>query len=138
MIHLRIPGKPQAKQRARVGKWGGYTPKPTADAEAHIQAIAMAAGIDRMEGPLTMICKFVYAPPKSWSKRKRQDAMGTWKTTKPDKDNLEKLVCDALNGIAYKDDAQLVASKVTKFYGQEDATYILIQSAPDRVPMEAI
>lgn len=138
MIHLRIPGKPQTKQRARVGRNGGYTPKATADAEARIKQIAMAAGITQMEGPLTLICKFVYAPPKSWSKRKRQDAMGTWKTSTPDKDNLEKLVSDALNKIAYKDDAQIVASKVTKFWGQEDATFIRIEPAPERVPMEAV
>jgi Holliday junction resolvase RusA-like endonuclease len=33
---------------------------------------------------------------------------------KPDKDNLEKLVLDALNGVAYADDAQVVTGNTTK------------------------
>ena len=35
-------------------------------------------------------------------------------TLKPDWDNVGKAVCDALNGIAYKDDAQITAAEVKK------------------------
>lgn len=35
---------------------------------------------------------------------------------KPDWDNIGKAVCDALNGVAYKDDAQIVQAKVEKYY----------------------
>ena len=40
----------------------------------------------------------------------------TWEpdTSKPDKDNIEKLVLDALNGVAYYDDAQVVTGGATK------------------------
>lgn len=35
---------------------------------------------------------------------------------KPDCDNVEKAVYDALNGLAYKDDAQIVESGLKKYY----------------------
>ena len=37
-------------------------------------------------------------------------------TTKPDTDNIAKSILDSLNGIAYKDDKQIVSLKVDKYY----------------------
>lgn len=37
-------------------------------------------------------------------------------TKKPDCDNVAKMICDALNGLAYKDDAQIVNLNVLKAY----------------------
>lgn len=39
----------------------------------------------------------------------------------PDTDNLAKFVMDALNGVYYKDDAQVYALEVLKRYGEEDS-----------------
>lgn len=135
MIHLRIPGEPVAKQRPRFSRGRTYTPQKTLDAEERIAAIARLAGVEPMEGPLRMTVRAIYEPPKSWSKRKRQAAMGEWKETRPDRDNIEKLVADALNGIAYADDAQIVTGRTEKMYGQENATIIRIEPAPDRAPL---
>ncbi len=41
---------------------------------------------------------------------------------KPDCDNIVKIVCDALNGFAYKDDAQVVLAQVAKEYTDEPRT----------------
>ena len=38
---------------------------------------------------------------------------------KPDIDNVLKVVLDSLNGIAYKDDAQVVMVSGKKIYGDE-------------------
>ena len=38
---------------------------------------------------------------------------------KPDTDNIAKSVLDALNGLAYGDDKQIVELKVRKYYGVE-------------------
>lgn len=40
-------------------------------------------------------------------------------TKKPDIDNITKCVLDALNGIAYHDDSQIVRLTVEKFYAQQ-------------------
>ena len=46
--------------------------------------------------------------------------------TKPDWDNIGKIVSDALNGIAYRDDSQVVDSRVRKIYSNEPRTVIRI------------
>jgi len=35
---------------------------------------------------------------------------------KPDADNIIKIIADALNGLAYKDDCQIVRLEFEKFY----------------------
>lgn len=42
-----------------------------------------------------------------------------WKPTKPDCDNLAKSVLDALNGLMFKDDSQVVELHVQKFHGSQ-------------------
>ena len=75
-----------------------------------------------MQGPL--ICNILCAMPipKSWTKARRQDAQqfDRWHTSKPDVDNLAKAVLDALNGILYEDDSQVVMLAVTKQYAKEE------------------
>lgn len=135
MIYLEILGEPVAKQRARTGKGFSFTPKKTADAEARIKQEAIARGVSALQGPLSMECDFIFEPPKSWSKKKRAAAMGTWKATRPDRDNCEKLVADALNDIAYVDDGQIVTGFSRKFYGLQAKTIIRIAPASERVPL---
>lgn len=47
-------------------------------------------------------------------------------TKKPDCDNIAKIICDALNGVAYDDDKQIVALKVTKIYSDEPRVIVWI------------
>ncbi len=37
-------------------------------------------------------------------------------TKKPDFDNIQKIICDALNGVAYYDDSQIVKADIEKVY----------------------
>ena len=37
-------------------------------------------------------------------------------TKKPDFDNIQKIICDALNGVAYHDDSQIVKADIEKVY----------------------
>jgi Holliday junction resolvase RusA-like endonuclease len=48
-------------------------------------------------------------------------------TKKPDADNIAKIVCDALNGIAFLDDKQIVDARITKWYSDTPRIEIIIQ-----------
>jgi Holliday junction resolvase RusA-like endonuclease len=46
---------------------------------------------------------------------------------KPDIDNLIKSVCDGLNGVAYKDDSQIVKLTSSKIFANRDGIDIYIK-----------
>lgn len=124
-----IPAKPQAKARARFGKNGAvpFTPKQTIVAEAWVRmAVVQAVGTPRLEGPIALRAEFVMPIPRSWSRAKQTAALNgaLHPTGKPDWDNLAKLVSDALNGIAWADDAAVVRAEVVKRYGPEPQTIV--------------
>lgn len=58
--------------------------------------------------------------PKSTPKKKKAMMLDgkIQPTKKPDLDNIAKIISDALNGIAYNDDKQIVHLKVTKKYNK--------------------
>jgi Holliday junction resolvase RusA-like endonuclease len=58
---------------------------------------------------------FVLPMPASWSKKKKAQMNGQPMQQKPDKDNLEKAVLDAL----FKEDAAIWDGRVTKYWGTE-------------------
>lgn len=61
-----------------------------------------------------------YPIPKSTSKKNREMMIDGFllPTKKPDLDNVAKVVCDALNGIAYHDDTQICRLALYKHYGE--------------------
>lgn len=128
------PGKarPKAFVNWRVGRAGVYTPDKTAADEDHLMFFAREAmaGRDPIEGPVKLTVDAVYRPPQSWSGRKRLAAIGTAKVSKPDLDNITKLIKDSLNGIAYADDAQVTQCVSAKWWGERDVVRIVIEPAP--------
>ena len=70
-----------------------------------------------------------YDTPKSESKKKLRNMLAglLFPTKKPDWDNIGKIICDALNGIAWKDDAQIVDGHVLKHYSEVPHTDVLIE-----------
>lgn len=98
--------EPTPKGRPRLGRYGNtYTPAKTKAAE---EAIQWAWHGKPMEGPLRVSLRFYFKRPKN--------CLATFKPTRPDIDNLVKLVCDALNGLAWKDDGQIVLLEAYKLY----------------------
>ena len=47
--------------------------------------------------------------------------------TKPDIDNVVKVICDALNGLAYDDDRSITQLHAVKLYGDNPRVDIAIQ-----------
>lgn len=75
------------------------------------------------DGPVTIEIVFTRPLPKSRPKREN----GSPDLRKPDTDNLVKTVFDALNGVAWRDDAQivkLIASKGDLYHGAPTTIYL--------------
>lgn len=119
MQELVIPGQPTSKGRPRLSLNGhAYTPQKTRDAEAAVQLAARKAGVVKADGPLLVEMNFCFQIPRSWSKRDQALAreMQVMPCSKPDIDNCIKLVLDALNGIGWHDDKQIIGIVARKFY----------------------
>lgn len=123
-IEFVIDGDPMGKQRPRLTRDGhAYTPKETRDYEAKVIAAFRLAYPDfvRYEKgvPLKFKAKAYYKIPMSASKKQRQLMLdGVVKpTVKPDYDNVAKIF-DALNGVAWYDDAQITNGGVVKRYSE--------------------
>jgi len=112
MVSFTVHIAPVAKARPRVsmrhGRAFAYTPKKSADYE---RLIAEQCPKEPMDGPLALNLQFGIPIPASWSKQKKADALyGVIRpTSRPDIDNYIKAVMDAVNGLAYHDDAQVVS-----------------------------
>jgi crossover junction endodeoxyribonuclease RusA len=99
-----VPGQPVPKARPRAGKGGRiYTPAETVKAESTIRLLAKRAGCPCLGGLVKLSVSFY-----------RADAR------RCDVDNLTKLVQDALNGLAYVDDSQIVWLTAVKAIDREN------------------
>lgn len=111
-----------AKQRPRVLKNGiTYTPKETVDYETLVKQLYITQHYQRQLGGSLQVKIIAYFPIPKSSSRKVCTAMeqGSIRPTKkPDWDNIGKLITDALNGLAYHDDSQIVSCLVEKYYSE--------------------
>ena len=126
----QVMGRPIPKGRPRMTRTGRvYTPAATLKAERAFAAISAAhAPPEPLEGGLTLRLEYVFEPAKSWSKKKKASALGgeLAHTTRPDLDNLVKLTSDALEGIFFKNDTQIVRIEASKRYGAQALTRVEI------------
>ncbi|WP_423396057.1 RusA family crossover junction endodeoxyribonuclease [Burkholderia sp. LMG 21824] len=131
-VSFVVPGAPVPKGRARVTRFGTYTPKKTRHYEHDVRLLARAAcGMVEPYMGAVHIDLVAYVPiPKSWPKWKQQAARdGTlYPISKPDLDNLEKAVTDACNGLVYADDGQIVDCTKAKRYSDNPHVWVRIAS----------
>lgn len=133
MIQFFVAGAPVGKGRPRFSKASGraFTPQKTANAEAFVKSEALRqVGQPVLVGPLELQLIATATVPDSWSNKKRAAALaGELKPTgKPDLDNLAKLYADALNGILWKDDSQLVRMALEKRYGEVPGVHMAVST----------
>ncbi len=131
-VHLIVPGDPVGKGRPRFTRSGiAFTPAKTRNHEAYIRALFVAKypGFELLDGPLEMEIVVCFPIPKSATKKRRQDML--WQrempTKKPDVDNLVKVFADALNGLAYRDDSQIVSLAIVKQYSNTPQTEVKVR-----------
>lgn len=79
-------------------------------------------------GELEVIINAYFPIPKSWSKTKKQAASNgeIRPETKPDTDNISKIILDSLNQIAYYDDKSVCDLTVHKYYSNEPRVEVTI------------
>lgn len=113
-MHLKINLEPVPKLRARHRVFNNrvlaYTPTATAKAEKAIREAIASQDLVPFEPlePLKLTVTF-YRCKSKWLKTRE-----TMPVRKPDLDNFLKLLMDALNGVAFADDAQITTFLVKK------------------------
>jgi Holliday junction resolvase RusA-like endonuclease len=125
LIKFTIPGEPTGKARPRVTRWGTYNTEKTVLYE---NLVKTAYNGKLHEGYIEMTVKAYYSIAKSTSKKKREQMLSgeIRPTKKPDCDNVLKIIADALNKIAYDDDAQIVRATVEKHYSENPRVVVEI------------
>lgn len=121
-IEIIIPGKPIAQPRHRMNRAGGRAYVPSGHpVHAWRQEIAVRARMAinstgwKLTGPMKLELRFVMPRPKCRGKGGECPH-----TSRPDADNLSKAAKDAVKGICWLDDSQVVnlwAEKVVAAYG---------------------
>lgn len=121
ILEFTVPGEPKGKGRPRVTRSGhAFTPKDTVMYENLVRTSFRQAYPDHIpltDKEITAEIRAFYGMPKASKKKTALMAEGTIRPVKkPDLDNIAKAVLDSLNGIAYRDDAQVVKLTILKYY----------------------
>ena len=134
MMFFSIPGKAVGKGRPRFANGHAYTPETTKEYEDLVRAPFLEKHGKKIEGEALFVQISVYTePPKSISKKKREELLKGYPMKKPDLDNVAKIILDALNGVAWKDDTQVVDLRVNRNWATEvsESVIVYINTASD-------
>ena len=130
---FEVPEKITGKGRPRVNSYTGivYTPTKTKDYESLIEQYFLLKypRFKQIEQRVKVSIIAYFDIPKS---TKKSDIEGMLNneispTKKPDIDNIVKIVLDAMNKFAFKDDTQITKLEVEKKYSLEDKVYVKIE-----------
>lgn len=77
-----------------------------------------------LEGPLEIRLVFYFLRPATASKNRPP----TWRDKTPDLDKIWRLVGDALEGVVYRNDAQVCRALLEKRYGDESGAWIMVDA----------
>lgn len=137
-IVFTVDGAPVGWQRAGTNRYSGrhYTQERTRETERMIAYVYQAAAHGfrfKERTPVSLTVLAYYPIPKSVSRatRARMIAREILPVVKPDWDNVGKLVSDALNGVAYGDDKEIVAATVIKMYSDRPRMRIVLEDADE-------
>jgi Holliday junction resolvase RusA-like endonuclease len=121
-ITFIVAGDPVAQPRPRFSARGGfaraYTPKrhPVTTYRQAIALAAKAAGARPNDDDVVLEVVAVFGRPKSHWLKGGLSPKAPARPPKNDWDNIGKAVSDALNGVAYVDDEQVIDGRVVRRY----------------------
>lgn len=130
MIKFTVPGEPYGQARPRFsaanGKVHTYNTDESRNYKTQVKLIAQAETkkqewtFAESEGVGMNVYAYMSIPKSETKKFHAAAVAGDIRPTKkPDVDNIFKAVSDALNGVIYKDDKQIIHSRVEKYYSDE-------------------
>lgn len=130
-LEIYIPGKAVPQGRPKFTRIGNgvrtYDPKQSVDYKSWIKHCALqvmeksGTSIIPRDIPLHMALNVTITKPASVSKRRLCPVV------KPDLDNIQKTIQDALEGIVYQADQQIVSIRSVKRYGTSDSVTVTLQ-----------
>jgi Holliday junction resolvase RusA-like endonuclease len=132
---ITVHGYVTPKARARVLKNGhSYTPTATREAEFRIAQAWREAypSVPPAAGPVALHVLVIRSRPLSHYGTGRnagalKPGAPRWITVKPDIDNYQKVVLDALNGVAYADDGRVARLYGEKMWGEGDYWVVTVR-----------
>lgn len=132
IYEFEVPGKIVGKGRPRLNTYSGcvYTPTKTKDYESLVQQYFLLKypKFKPFEGRVQVDINAFFEVPKS-AKKSEKELMLQNKinpTKKPDIDNIVKIILDAMNGVAFKDDIQITRLNVEKTYAADEGIQVKI------------
>ena len=129
-MRLVIPGNPVAQGRPRVTKFGTYDPPKSKEYKQYVKRCVMNEKPgEPTKQPLAARIDAYMSIPKSKPRKWREDAgMGMIRPTKrPDLSNIVKCIEDALTGVVWHDDSQIVRLIAIKRYSDYPRVEVTIQ-----------
>jgi len=133
-IIFDVAGDPKGKGRPRFSRHGKftkvYTDQQTLDYEITIKTYA-AKAMGSQKPLETAVSVFLYVRlpvPVSYSKKRTEACLSglEFPTKKPDIDNIAKAFLDAMNGVVYLDDTQVVDLHINKVYSSVAGVDVMI------------
>lgn len=134
-FHMRYNGYVQPKERPRAKNGVFYTPTKTRAFEDKVKTTASIAMLEHkmplLIGPLEVLLTILDEINEDWEPTRKKLAVNNLIVKQHgDLDNKVKAITDALNGVVYKDDRQIVSISITRKYSLEAGFQIIVRNAP--------
>lgn len=132
-MKFTIYGTPVAKGRPKLSTRGvfarAYTPEKTVNYENLVKVFYKNAGGEMHHGAVSVEAMFCFPIPQSVPKKTKAKMLAgeIGHVKRPDIDNCLKSLFDALNGVAWEDDASVTFVMAGKMYSEEPRTEVRIE-----------
>ena len=138
-VNFSVLGEPKGKARPKTVKLKNgashtYTPDGTVLYENLIateyrRQIGDVSFPDKEMLEMRVIAYFTIPGSASKKTKMLMEDREIRPTKKPDMDNIVKVVADALNKVAFRDDSQIVECRISKYYSTQPRIEVTILSA---------
>lgn len=93
-----------------------------------------ARGHSTISGPVRLKVVGIFETPESWPRAVHRAAAEcrVWHVGRPDLDNIQKLILDALNKLAWADDGQVAVIECAKRYGSPARVEVTVSTIPQQ------